>query len=262
MKGEGLVRLGEACEALARLESAVEKVPGQVIVHDDGPVRWVRLDAAAARNAMSVTMMRQLAEIVVDSMAWDGAFWVLAAAEGGAFCSGGNLKQVSRDLVEPAKGRIMTGAMQEVLDAVRGLPAVSVSVLEGPAVGGGVELASATDLRVGSSDAWAELAQVRLGVAAGWGGARRIAEIVGRRQALRWMVNAERWDAQKCSAHGFFDAVVDGTPAAMLAAVLGPALGHSVAAVRAAKAQVEGGDAAAAFLDVWGSAEHRSKVKR
>ena len=48
---------------------------------------------------------------------------------------------------------------------------VSVAIVDGPAVGGGAELTTATDHRVFGPGAWLSFRQAALGVAAGWGGA-------------------------------------------------------------------------------------------
>lgn len=257
-------RLQSAVDALAVLEGRVPERPGEVHLVLEGPVARVRLDNPRAHNAMTVRMMRQLAVAVQRLARWEGAFIVVESAHGGSFCAGGHLGQVREALVEPDAARTMTDAMTTVLDTLLELPPVSVALLEGPAIGGGVELATACDLRAASVDASLHLAQVQLGVATGWGGARRLIRHVGRPTALRLLVRAERLEASQAFEQGLVDHVGDGAED-LLRGVLGPALEHPAAAVLAAKAQVDAFDAEAqaqAFLGVWGSEAHRARLVR
>lgn len=262
---EPVGRLQAAVDALAGLEARVDERPGEVHLLLDGPVARIRLDNPRAHNAMTVRMMRQLAVAVHRLARWDGTFVVVESAHGGSFCAGGHLGQVREALVEPDAARTMTDAMTTVLDTLLALPPISVAILEGPAIGGGVEVATACDLRAASERASLHLAQVQLGVATGWGGARRLVRHLGRPTALRLLARAERIDARGAQALGLVDHVGTGDAEALLRGVLGPALEHPGPAVLAAKAQIDADSAEAqadAFLSVWGSAAHRSRLVR
>lgn len=214
-----------------------------------------------AHNALTVSMMRQLAEAVLTLSSWPGAVLAIASEHGGSFCSGGHLTQVRESLVEPEAALAMSRCMTIVLDALLAMPFLSVAVLEGPAIGGGVELATAADLRVATADARIYAAQVRLGVASGWGGAARLVHHVGRSRALRMMARSESLSAEEAATWGFVDHVGTGDREALLQALLGPALEHPVASVRAVKQQIaEPEHGTEAFLTVWGGAAHRRSL--
>lgn len=260
MRHSPVDRLQQAVDDLTALESRAPDHGGDVHLDMTGPIAWLLLDHERAHNALTVRMMRQLAEHVQSLQRWDGAIVGVASARGGSFCAGGHLGQVRDTLVHDEAARIMTRSMEASLDALLALPALSVAVVEGPAIGGGVELASACDLRVATPAAWFLAAQVRLGVACGWGGARRLVTHLGRRQALRLLTRSERVPAEEAVGIGLVDAIADGDRDALLAAVLGPTLEHPAASVRAAKRQVQGEDAAEAFLSVWGGPAHREAL--
>lgn len=250
--------VADAVQALRELESRVPASAGSVALELGERVAWLLLDNPRAHNALTVTMMRQIAEAVDKLASWPGAIVAIASRNGGSFCSGGHLGQVRGALVDPAAARVMATSMPVVLDALAELPCVSVAVLEGAAVGGGVELASAADLRVATPDTVVYAAQVRLGVAAGWGGAHRIARHIGRGAALRMMVRSERLSAAQALDLGFVDHVQQGDRQELLEGLLGPALTHPVASVRAAKRQIaRPADTVEAFLSVWGGPAHR-----
>jgi len=252
--------LDAAVDALQSLERMTPERPGTVRLSVDGGVAWILLDNPQAHNALTVRMMRELAQAVQAVADGEQAIVALASAHGGTFCAGGHLGQVRESLVDPQAARLMTDAMQGTLDTLLALPVLSVAVLEGAAIGGGVELASACDLRVGTADVFVHAAQVRLGVACGWGGASRLVQHLGRRGALRLLTRSERLDAVAASQLGFLDRVATGDRHQLLADLLGPTLSHPPDAIRAAKLQVAGADPAQAFLSVWGGPAHRAAL--
>lgn len=260
--------LAEARAALHGLAARVERRPGAVRLSLDGPVATLLLDNPGARNALTIGMMVDLADAVIQLAAWDGATVVLSGA-GGAFCAGGHLGDVRDALASPERGREMANAMTVVLDTLLDLPLVSVAAVDGAALGGGAELLTACDHRVASADARIGFVQARLGVACGWGGAARLVAHVGRRTALRALARAELWTAAEAEAVGLVDEVVGGEALSAALAWLSPVRDLPASAVRAAKAQVvaarpiRGGDAeAASFASVWGGPAHLAALAR
>jgi len=152
---------------------------------------------------------------------------VILHGAAGAFCSGADLSALEGMRGEPAArgaanggagladgggeslrefGRWMHSTMTGALGRLRALPQVSVSLVEGPAVGGGAELMTATDLRVWGHGSRARFAQASMGVSPGWGGAARLRAIVGE-QAARHLLLTGRWiGAEEASAAGLCDA--------------------------------------------------------
>lgn len=257
------VSTGSVTDARARLDEMVagrDPGPGSVRLELDGGVAQLVLDHVEARNAMTVGMMRQLAEHVATLQTWDGAVVIVRSARPGSFCAGGHLGQVRAWMSTVEGGAGMARAMTAILDAILALPQLSIAVLEGPAVGGGAELTTATDLRFASDGAWIEWRQVALGVAAGWGGAARLTRMLGPQRALRVLALGERFDAQAAHQLGLVERVMS-DPLSEALEVAGR-LARRGAAVRAAKAQVGTADdpeaQVRAFTSVWGSPAHRA----
>lgn len=254
------------------LEEAVSNLREWADTHPrpEGAVRLERYDRVAhlvldnpdARNAVSVHMMAELGEHVLELRSWDGAFVVLRG-EGPVFCAGGHLGQVKAWLGTPEEGHRMARTMSTVLDALQALPQVSWALLQGPAVGGGVELAMATDLRVMAPTAWLSLRQTALGVAAGWGGAPRLVDRVGPARALRLMLEGERISAKAAHALHLVDEVAERCDV-WLHAWFTARRSVSTAAIRATKAQVvaprDPVAQATAFAGVWGGPAHRAAM--
>ena len=84
-------------------------------------------------------------------------------------------------------------------------------------MGGGAELSTLTDFRLASPGASVSFVQARMGVAPGWGGARRLVELVGRRRALLLLLTSAKLGSQEGADIGYFDDVLGGGEAVSLA---------------------------------------------
>lgn len=256
----------EARDALTALAERVDPRPGTVRLALEGPRATLTLDNPGARNAITLQMMLQLVDALEALRDWDGATLVVQA-EGPVFCSGGHLGQVRRAVADREAAVTMARAMTAVLDGLLALPVISVCALDGPAIGGGAELCTATDFRVASDRGSVHFVHASLGIAPGWGGAGRLATHLGARRALRVLAESAPLDA--ATAHGL--ELIDATgPSARDAAqaLLAPMQAHPPAAIRGIKAQIVAarlGDRdgeGAAFASVWGSPDHRAALAR
>jgi len=163
---------------------------------------------------MSGAMMVQLLERVGELESWqEGVGLVLRGQvnKSRVFCSGGDLKTVEG--MPSTGGFTMATLMSEATTRLRRLPLVSVSVLEGAAVGGGAELTTCTDFRLATQRASISFVHVRMGVAPGWGGASRLVDIVGKRKALQLMLSCQKLGLQEGLDCGLIDAELDETDA-------------------------------------------------
>ena len=246
-----------AVQSLSQLAASTPARRGSVRVEQSLSRYTIVLDNPDRRNAMTCRMMAGLARAVLELQSWSGSLVVLRSAQPGMFCSGGHLGEVRAHLLVPDHAAVMAEGMRVVLDSLRAHPSLSISAIEGPAVGGGAEMVTACDLRVGTPEAFVQFVQGRLGVAPGWGGAGRLRDIVGRQVALRWLVSSERLDMEACTRAGLVDAVgadVD----ELIARFERPASVN-----RALKAQLGAGsrtEETEHFLGLWGGVHHRAAL--
>lgn len=255
------MRLAEARTALEELERSLPEVPGTISRSQD----WILIDNPRARGALSVRMMRELAEVVLDLRDADALGTVVLTGTPGSFCSGGHLGQVRAGLGEPEAGRVMCAAMTAVLDGLATLPQLVVAAVDGPALGGGAELLTAVDQRVFAPDARVGFVHAKLGVTPGWGGTARLLRWVGSSRALRLLSSATLRPPEALG--DFADAI--GPLPATLDRFLEPVRSLDPAAVRAVKAAVlaerplqRTGGEARVFAQVWGGALHRARLGR
>lgn len=244
-------------ESLRDLAARAGSNSGEVRLSLEGDIAWIRLDSPQVHNALSTRMMVQLGEAIEALQTFEGRAVVLGSTTPGMFCSGGHLDEVQRALIDPAAGRQMAEAMGAILDRLLSLSLVSVAALDGPAIGGGAELATACDFRVARSSARLHFVQAGLGVATGWGGAGRLVTHLGRRAALRLLTEARALTAAEAQALGLVDLVCEGPAEEGALRLLERLRTLPAAAVRAVKAQVaDPSQAAHHFGLVWGGPAH------
>ncbi len=85
------------------------------------------------------------------------------------------------------------------------LPFPTVTAINGLALGGGFELALATDFRIMAKDAQVGLPEVNLGLCPGWGGTVRLSRLIGAEQALAWMMGGKPQSAERALQAGAVD---------------------------------------------------------
>jgi enoyl-CoA hydratase/carnithine racemase len=111
-----------------------------------------------------------------------------------AFCAGADLALMrSRFGSEEGRARMVAfaGEMQRVFARLERVPQVTIAEIGGPALGGGLELALACDLRIAAEAARLGLPETRLGLLPGAGGTQRLARIAGEATAKRLILGAE-----------------------------------------------------------------------
>ncbi len=248
-------------DAIADLEALRDLAPpadGQLrCVVGDG-VADVAIDAPATRGAMTVSMMAELGTAVIRLRADPPALVVLRGGEG-TFCSGGHLRQLLALSERPGAAERMAKAMTCVLDALRSLPSLVVCAVDGPAIGGGVELALAADLLLTTPRARFDFVQVRLGIGPGWGGGRWLAERWGRSRALRTWLLAPTLDAEAASAEGLTDGSIVGGTIGHVTVWLDQSAAGDAESRRLAKISLAATDHER-FGRRFGSAEHRARL--
>jgi len=102
----------------------------------------------------------------------------------------------------------MARRVRRLLDRVAAFPLPVIAALNGHALGGGAEVAIAADIRIAADDVKIGFNQVSLGIMPAWGGAERLAQVVGRGRALMAITTGEIYDAEAAQRLGLIDVVV------------------------------------------------------
>jgi enoyl-CoA hydratase/carnithine racemase len=169
-----------------------------------GTVVHLRLSRAAKRNAISDTLIRQLHTAFVNLPG--DARAAIVSGEGDHFCAGLDLSElVDRDVGE---GVLHSRMWHAAFDAIQFGPVPVVAVLQGAVVGGGLELASTTHIRVAENSAYFGLPEGQRGLFVGGGGSARIPRLMGVARMADMMLTGRVYDAQEGLAAGLVQYVV------------------------------------------------------
>jgi enoyl-CoA hydratase/carnithine racemase len=170
---------------------------------DDG-LAVLTIDRPHARNAIALDTMEQL-EKALDAAAGARAL-VIKGAGDRAFVSGGDLKELST-LRTQEDASAMAKRMRSICDQLASFPAPVIAALNGHAFGGGAEVAVAADIRVAADDIKIAFNQVELEIMPAWGGAERLAALVGRGRALLLAGTGTTLNAVEAERIGLVDLV-------------------------------------------------------
>jgi len=121
------------------------------------------------------------------------------------FCAGADLNQI-RSLMDTVDGPdamyAYVAAIQRLYARIERLPQVTLAEIGGAAMGGGLELALACDLRIAAAEAKLGLPEARLGLIPGAGGTQRLTRLCGRAVASRLILGAEVVDGDTAATLG------------------------------------------------------------
>jgi enoyl-CoA hydratase len=231
------------------------------------------LDRPQAHNALDAATFAELARALDRAASDTGLRAVLLAADGTTFAAGGDLRELRHATGADDAARLLE-AGRGVCDGIGALPVPVIAALDGPAIGGGAELAMACDLRVASPRASLCFKHVAMGVTTAWGILPRLVSIAGASGAARALFTAQTLDANEALRLGLFDLVVDGGEGASLAAAerwaadVARGAPRAVAGMKALVRQAAADDATRAralekhlFVENWTSADHAEAVE-
>ena len=171
---------------------------------DEG-VAVITIDRPHARNAIARATMGEL-EHALDAA--DGArALVIKGAGDRAFVSGGDLKELATIRTED-EATAMALRMRRICDRLAAFPAPVIAALNGTALGGGAEVAVAADIRVAADDIRIGFTQATLAIMPAWGGAERLAALVGKGRALLLAGTGAVLDAAEAERVGLVDQVL------------------------------------------------------
>jgi enoyl-CoA hydratase/carnithine racemase len=126
------------------------------------------------------------------------------------FSGGADLKQIQERFAQPIERQLDSGRGYQALFArLESMPQVTIAEIAGAALGGGLELTLACDLRVASTRAKLGLPEVGLGLLPGAGGTQRLTRLCGRAVALRIILGAETISAVEAHRVGLVTWLVE-----------------------------------------------------
>lgn len=163
------------------------------------------------RNAINYDVMEGLTELIERSTQPATKAVMITGDGENAFCSGGDLS-VFHLLETREKAYAMLSKMAAILYKIALLPVPTLALMNGHAVGGGMELAAACDFRLARKGIKAGFIQGNQAITTGWGGGSILSEKMPAAAALRLLLNADLQSAEQLQAAGFIDELYEGDP--------------------------------------------------
>lgn len=169
-------------------------------------VALVTFNRPTVMNAMSFQVLDEL-EKHVETMRNDSRIWVVIFTGAGnkAFSAGADLKERAACTPEQVKHYVFT--IRRLFEDIEQFSRPVISAVNGIALGGGTELALASDICLASETATFGLTETRLAVIPGAGGTQRLPRVVGRRKAKELIYTGRRINAAEALRIGLVNHV-------------------------------------------------------
>jgi enoyl-CoA hydratase/carnithine racemase len=177
-------------------------------------VGWITLNRPAKRNAISQAMRTALAESLAELASDDAIRVVILTGAGPAFCAGVDLTD------RPVSDQHPMAAVPPVAQALTAFTKPLIAAINGPAMGGGLELALACDVRIAARSAQFALPEVRIGSLPGSGGTQRLMRAMPPALAARMLLSGDPISAHEGLSAGLISDLVDDDQLAGFAARL------------------------------------------
>ncbi len=206
-----------------------------ILTEQKGHIQIITINRPAQLNALNKETIEELNKALTSANDDKGTGVIILTGSGEkSFVAGADIKEFSDfDIVQGAE---LAKKGQEILfNHLENLSTPVIAAINGFALGGGLELAMASHIRIASSNARMGLPEVSLGVIPGYGGTQRLAQLVGRGKANEMVFTAGMINAEDGLKWGLVNHVVE--PLELLAKaeeIAGKILNNSASAIASA----------------------------
>lgn len=179
----------------------------RIVLDFEPPLAWITLNRPEKLNALdraSLEALRNALDEVVASL--EVAVVAITGAGEKAFCAGADVRELSGVSPDEVLETNLMG--HAVFDAIEALRKPVLAVINGHALGGGLELALSCDIRIAADNARLGLPEVKLGVIPGWGGTYRLPAVVGAGRAREMILTGRLVDSSEALGMGLVSQVV------------------------------------------------------
>jgi enoyl-CoA hydratase/carnithine racemase len=164
------------------------------------------LNRPKVMNCLNFELLRALKQ-QVDQIRFNPAVRVIIITAAGekAFCAGADLKE--RATLSPMQVKEYIFSIRDLFASIDNLNKPVIAAVDGIALGGGTELALASDIRIASTRASMGLTETRLAIIPGAGGTQRLPRLVGKGKAKELIFTGRRVDAQEALDIGLVNSI-------------------------------------------------------
>lgn len=166
-------------------------------------VLTLTLNRPTQRNALDLPMLRALRQALEGAHSQAEVRCVVLRSSGTVFCAGADLKEWAE---AEEQGRLQTygwtEAAHQVMVQLQALPKPTLAVIQGSAVGAGLDLALCCDLRVAGRAARLRAGYTRMAYSPDAGASWHLPRLIGQEQARRFLFLDEAWDGERAHRIG------------------------------------------------------------
>lgn len=170
------------------------------------PQAWITIDRPERKHAWAAGMWTEMVELVDRCAADDSVRVVLISSTGDrVFSAGADIEQFHGANEDAIKSSL--AGVESVMASIEACPKPVIAVVSGAAVGAGMEVAAACDLRLASDNAWFSIPAAALGIVITRGDINRLARGVGGSMARDMLLTGRRLTAAQAERIGFVRSV-------------------------------------------------------
>lgn len=179
-----------------------------ILVEENGKIQTIIINRPSQLNALNKATIQNLHDALIEAEKKEGIRVVIITGSGDkSFVAGADIKEFANFDDEQGKNLAAEG-QNKLFDLLQNLSIPVIAAVNGFALGGGLELAMASHIRIASDNARLGLPEVSLGVIPGYGGTQRLAQLVGRGKALEMITTAGMITAEEALQWGLVNHVV------------------------------------------------------
>ena len=177
-----------------------------LLVEENAGVVILTLNRPEVMNSLNFPLLHALRDRI-ESFRFRRDLRVIIITGSGekAFCSGADLKE--RATLGPDQVREYIYTIRNLFSSIEELNKAVIAAVNGIALGGGTELALASDIRIASSNASMGLTETRLAIIPGAGGTQRLPRLVGKGKAKELIFTGQRIDAREALKIGLVNKI-------------------------------------------------------
>jgi enoyl-CoA hydratase len=180
-----------------------------LLTEQKGQIRFITINRPSQLNALNKETIEELHHALDDADADRNTGVIILTGSGEkSFVAGADIKEFA-DFSIAQGGELAMNGQKILFSFIENMTTPVIAAVNGFALGGGLELAMASHIRVASSNARMGLPEVSLGVIPGYGGTQRLAQLVGRGKANEMVFTAGMIKADEALAWGLVNYVVE-----------------------------------------------------
>lgn len=173
---------------------------------DEDGVAVITLNRPEALNAFNKDVVAEILEALKDAEEDEKVRVLVLTGAGKAFSAGADIKTMKE--MTPLKARELSLMGNRLCRALEDLGKPVIAAINGYALGGGLEVAMACDLRIASEKARMGQTEINIGLIPGWGGTQRLTRLIGKTRAKELVFTGKMIDAKTAEQWGLVNMVV------------------------------------------------------